>query len=292
MERRDFVKTAGIGAIAATALSKQALAAGSGDKKFRISIAAWSMHKAFFAGEMTMMQQPEFCASVGVHGLELVNRFFESPQYGYLQKFLKVCEDNDVKPLLIMCDDEGDMAAEDKKFRMQSAKNHHKWVDIAEVLGCHSIRCNSGHGQAGDKDAVKRAAESFSELCDYAAQAGINVIIENHGGLSSHPEDLISLMKAVGKPNFGTLPDFGNFPDDVNKYDAVREMMPYAKAVSAKCYDFDDKTGVETKIDYEEMMKIVLDSGYDAWVGIEYEGPRLSERDGVIACKKLLERFQ
>jgi len=290
MERREFVKKVGLTTLAAAALSNRAWA--GEDKKFRISVAAWSMHKAFFAGEMTMMQQPEFCASVGIHGLELVNRFFESPQYGYLNRFKKACADNNVEILLIMCDDEGDMASEDKKLRMQSAKNHHKWVDIAEVLGCHSIRCNSGHAQPGDKEAIKRAAESFTELCDYAAQADINVIIENHGGLSSYPDDLVELMETVGKPNFGTLPDFGNFPEEVNKYEAVKKMMPYAKAVSAKCYDFDDKTGVETKIDYEEMMKVVLDSGYNGWVGIEFEGGRLSEREGVIACKKLLEKFQ
>ncbi len=290
MERRDFVKTAGLTTLAAAALSKQAMAAS--DKKFRISVAAWSMHKAFFAGEMSMMQQPEFCASVGIHGLELVNRFFEAPQYGYLNRFKKACADNDVEILLIMCDDEGDMASEDKNLRMQSAKNHHKWVDIADVLGCHSIRCNSGHAKPGDKEAIKRAAESFSALSEYAAQANINVIIENHGGLSSYPDDLVELMEAVGKPNFGTLPDFGNFPDEVDKYEAVKKMMPYAKAVSAKAYDFDPQTGNETKIDYDKMMNIVLDAGYDGWVGIEFEGSRLSEKEGVIACKKLLERYQ
>lgn len=294
MERREFMTTTAMGALATAALANPLSAAPKegGKKKFEISIAAWSMHKAFFAGEMTMMQQPEFCASVGVHGLELVNRFFESPQYGYLKRFQKACDDNGVKILLIMCDDEGDMASEDKAFRMQSAKNHQKWVDVAEVLGCHSIRCNSGRANPGDKEAVKRAAESFSALSDYAAQANINVIIENHGGLSSYPDDLVSLMEAVGKPNFGTLPDFGNFPPEVDRYDAVKKMMPYAKAVSAKCHDFDPATGNETKTDYDKMMKIVLEAGYDGWVGIEYEGSNLSERDGVIACKKLLERYQ
>ena len=289
MQRRDFVKTAGVAAMTGAAIAKGAFAA---DNKFRISVAAWSMHKAFFAGEMEMMAQPAFLKELGIGGLELVNTFFKSPQYSYLQQFKKEAENNGVEILLIMCDGEGDMASEDKAFRMLSAKNHHKWVDIAHVLGCHSIRCNSGSGKPGDKEAVKRAAESFSELSDYAAQAGLNVIIENHGGLSSYPDDLVSLMKAVGKPNFGTLPDFGNFPDDVDRYDAVEKMMPYAKAVSAKCHDFDDRTGMETRTDYDKMMKIVLDAGYDGWVGIEYEGSRLSERDGILACKKLLEKYR
>jgi sugar phosphate isomerase/epimerase len=292
MERRDFLMTAGIATLGASVLSGTARAAQEKDKKFRISLAAWSVHNAFYKDGMPMIDQPAFCREVGIEGLELVNSFFPSPQYSYLQTFKKAAADNGVEILLIMCDGEGDMAAEDKAFRMQSAKNHHKWVDIAHVLGCHSIRCNSGSGKPGDMEAVKRAAESFTELCEYAEQAGLNVIIENHGGLSSHPEDLIALMKAVGKDNFGTLPDFGNFPEEVDKYDAVAKMMPYAKAVSAKCHDFDDQTGEETKIDYAKMMGIVLDAGYHGWVGIEYEGSRLSEKEGTIACKKLLEKFQ
>lgn len=295
MERREFLKHAGILAGASALASETLLAAGERKEgapmKFQISLAAWSVHKAFYNEGMKMIKQPKFCKEVGIHGLELVNSFFPSPQYGYLKEFMKAAEDNEVKILLIMCDNEGDMAHPDKAFRMLSAKNHHKWVDIAQVLGCHSIRCNSGSGKHGDSEAVKRAAESFSELCDYAAQAGLNVIIENHGGLSSYPDELVSLMELVNKPNFGTLPDFGNFPDEVDRYEAVRRFMPYAKAVSAKCHEFDSE-GNETRTDYAKMMKIVLDAGYNGWVGIEYEGDRLSEREGVLACKKLLERFQ
>jgi hypothetical protein len=99
-------------------------------------------------------------------------------------------------------------------------------------------------------------------------------------------------MKKINHPRFGTLPDFGNFPETVDRYDAVQQMMPYAKALSAKCYDFDDNTGDETKIDFRRMMDIALAAGYSGYVGIEYEGDRLSERDGILACKKLLERLQ
>jgi len=290
MRRRDFVRSLGAAALSGPALLRSA--AHAAEPKFRISLAAWSVHKAFFKGEMTMMDQPAFCKEVGIHGLELVNTFFLSPQYRYLNDLKKAAADNEVEILLIMCDGEGDMAHPEEKERMQAAKNHHKWVDIAEVLGCHGIRCNSGSGKQGEKEAIRRAAESFTELCDYAAQAKLDVIIENHGGLSSYADELAELMGTVGKPNFGTLPDFGNFPEGVDRYEGVRKMMPYAKAVSAKCHDFDDMTGMETKTDYDRMMKIVLDAGFDGWVGIEYEGSRLSEKEGVLACKRLLERYR
>jgi L-ribulose-5-phosphate 3-epimerase len=259
-------------------------------RKFEISLAAWSMHRMFFAHEIDQLGMVDLCHDLGIGGLELVNTFFPSPQYGYLKQLRKRAEDAGIKMLLIMCDAEGSMAGPDRAGRMLAAKNHHKWVDIAAVLGCHSIRCNTG-AQEGDADALARCVESFSALLEYADAAGINVLIENHGGASSDPDWLLKLFEKVSHPRFGTLPDFGNFPDSVACYDAVHRMMPYAKAVSAKCYDF-DAAGNETKIDYPRIMKIVDDAGYHGFVGIEYEGTRLPEREGILACKALLERLQ
>jgi sugar phosphate isomerase/epimerase len=221
----------------------------------------------------------------------MCNVMFPSPTYRYCQQLKKAAADNNVKLLLIMCDAEGDMAHRDKKERMQAAKNHHKWIDTAAVLGCHSIRCNAGHGKAGDPDVIKRAAESFSALVEYGKANHINVIIENHGGFSSDPDSLVALMKAVDDPHFGTLPDFGNFPKNIDKYDAVKRLMPFAKAVSAKCYDFDDDTGLETAIDFPRMMKIVTDAGYKGYVGIEFEGRRLTEKTGIQRAKTLLQKL-
>ncbi len=260
------------------------------DRKFEISLAAWSMHRMFFAKEIDQLGMVDLCHELGIGGLELVNTFFPSPQYGYLKQLRKRAEDAGVKILLIMCDAEGSMAGPERASRMLAARNHHKWVDIAAVLGCHSIRCNTG-AQEGDPDALDRCAESFAALVEYADAVSINVLIENHWGLSSDPGWLMPLIEKVNHPRFGTLPDFGNFPDAIDRYDAVRRMMPRAKAVSAKCYDF-DAAGNETKIDYPRMMKIVDEAGYRGHVGIEYEGERLPEREGILACKALLERLQ
>jgi sugar phosphate isomerase/epimerase len=132
-------------------------------------------------------------------------------------------------------------------------------------------------------------AESFTRLCGYAKASGLNVIIENHGGISSDPDVVVRLMKTVNLPNFGTLPDFGNFPKTIDRYEAVAKLMPYAKGVSFKCWDF-DANDRETVIDMDKMMKIVLDAGYHNWVGIEYEGTRMPEFDGIAAGKRLLDR--
>ncbi len=260
------------------------------DKNFNISLAAWSMHKMFFAKEIDQLGMVDLCQNLRIDGLELVNTFFPSPQYGYLKQLRKRAEDAGVEILLIMCDAEGSMAGPERDSRLLAAKNHHKWIDIAAVLGCHAIRCNTG-AQEGDPDALARCAESFSSLLEYADANAMNVLIENHWGASSDPAWLVGLMKQVNHPRFGTLPDFGNIPDTTDRYDAVQQMMPYAKAVSAKCYDFDE-AGNETKIDFARMMKIVGDAGYSGYIGIEYEGERLPEREGILACKRLLEGLQ
>jgi L-ribulose-5-phosphate 3-epimerase len=259
-------------------------------ERFQLSLAAWSMHRMFFAHELDQLGMVQLCAELGMSGFEMVNTFFPSPQYLYLQRLRSEAEERGVRLLLIMCDLEGDMAATDREERLQAAVNHRKWVDIAAVLGCHSIRCNV-RGDESDPAAMReRAAESFRALLEYAEGSGLRILIENHGGLSSDPDWLVSLVELVGDPRLGTLPDFGNFPEGTDRYRAVEKMMPHAGAVSAKCYDF-GPDGNETTIDFARMLGIVRAGGYSGFVGIEYEGKRLAEREGILAAKGLLERL-
>lgn len=260
--------------------------------KFHISLAAWSVHRMFFAGKLKQIDMPALCRKeFDIGGLELVNTFFPSPQYSYCRELAQRAADHDVKILLIMCDGEGDLSHPDPAERRQAVRNHRKWLDVAAVLGCHSIRCNTGRGEPGDADALARCAESFAQLVELARPDQLHVLIENHGGLSSDPDSLRAVIQKVNDPLLGTLPDFGNFPPTVDRYEAVRRMMPHAKAVSAKCHEF-DADGNEKRTDYTRMMRIVLDAGYRGWVGIEYEGPDADEIAGVKACQRLLARFQ
>ena len=258
--------------------------------QLQISLAAWSMHRMFFARELDQLGMVRLCAEMGISGFEMVNTFFPSPQYLYLRRLRSEAEDRGVRLLLIMCDAEGDMAASDRSERLQAAVNHRKWVDIAAVLGCHSIRCNV-RGDESDPAAMReRAAESFQALLEYAEGSGLHILIENHGGLSSDPDWLVSAIELVGNPRLRTLPDFGNFPEGTDRYSAIEKMMPCAGAISAKCYDF-GPDGNETTIDFARMLDIVRSAGYEGYVGIEYEGTRLPEREGILAAKALLERL-
>jgi len=262
---------------------------------FEISLAQWSWHKRLFGQAGPKLDNLDFAKeahALGIQAVEYVNVFFKdkADDSAYLAKMKKRADDLGVKSVLIMCDDEGALGDPNARRRAQAVRNHHKWVRAAKFLGCHSIRVNA-YSKGPDDEQLKLAADGLRRLSEYAAEHKINVIVENHGGLSSNGRWLSNVIKEVNLPNCGTLPDFGNFPPEIDPYDAVKMLMPYAKSVSAKSYDFDEK-GDETKIDYCRMMKIVLDAGYKGFVSIEYEGERLSETDGIVATKKLLEKIR
>jgi len=262
---------------------------------FEISLAQWSWHKRLFGETGPKLDNLDFAKeahAIGIMAVEYVNQFFKdkAEDDAYLAEMKKRAEDLGVKSVLIMCDDEGSLGDPDASSRSQAIRNHHKWVRAARFLGCHSIRVNA-YSEGSYDEQLKLAADGLRRLSEYAAEHNLNVIVENHGGLSSDGRWLAGVIKEVDLPNCGTLPDFGNFPPEIDPYKAVETLMPYAKSVSAKSYDFDEK-GNETTIDYYRMMKIVLDAGYNGFVGIEYEGERLSETDGIVATKKLLEKIR
>ncbi len=265
---------------------------------FKISLAEWSLHRALFAQKITNLDFPKIARDeYGIEAVEFVNQFFKDKAHDstYLKELKSRAKDLGVTCVLIMIDGEGDLSALETAERGKAVENHKKWVDAAAALGCHAIRVNTGnHYSPTDLDAI---SQSCGALTDYGATNGIEVICENHGGPSSNPDAMVALMKAVNKPTFGTLPDFGNFANDgkgqyaIDIYNAIARMMPYAKGVSAKSYDF-DADGKETKLDFARILKIVTDAGYKGFVGIEYEGGRLTEPEGIRATKKLLDSLK
>ncbi len=265
--------------------------------KFEISIAEWSIHRALFDKKVDHLDFSKIAKKeFGIDAVEYVNQFFKdkAQDKSYLAELNKRAQDLGVKQLLIMIDGEGQLGDANLKKRMEAVENHYKWVEAAKDLGCHSIRVNAA-SSGSYEDQMYRAADGLRALTEFGASHGLNVIVENHGGLSSNGEWLSGVMKRVDLPNCGTLPDFGNFRvkegEMYDRYKGVTELMPFAKAVSAKSHDFDGK-GNETHTDYFRMMKIVLDAGYSGFVGIEYEGDKLDEYAGVKATKALLERVR
>jgi sugar phosphate isomerase/epimerase len=305
--RREFLQQ--LGALAAlTALPNMASAQTAKPLFFDISLAEWSLHKAIFGKTMTNLEFPEKAKKdYGISIVEYVNTCFfdktndfkaNAKNQTYLKELLMRCNDNGVSNHLIMCDAEGEMGNLDEKKRIEAVENHYKWVEAAKFLGCKTIRVNAAG--KGTPDEVKTAAvDGLGRLSEFAGKVGINVIVENHGGNSSNGQWLASVMKQVNMKNCGTLPDFGNFcikngkngcEENYDRYIGTAELMPFAKGVSAKTNDF-DANGNESDKDYVKLLKIVKDAGFKGIIGIEYEGSRLSEPEGIKATKALLERL-
>ena len=298
---------------------------GAAQQAFQISLAQWSLHRSFFGDSLTMgwekfgqafTQAPDSVlrgtldpldfATIArrdfdIDAVEYVNTFYfgRARDDDYLNQLRQRADDAGVRSLLIMCDRLGATGAADVQTRSQVVENHRPWLAAAARLGCQAIRVNA-YGEGNRVELARRVADTLHQLGELADQLNLNVLVENHGGLSSDGSWLVGVMAAADHPRVGTLPDFGNFrlsprgaePEQhYDRYLGVAELMPYARAVSAKSYDFDE-TGEETTIDFQRMLEIVAAAGYSGYVGIEYEGRRLSEADGIIATKRLLERVR
>ncbi len=296
LDRRNFLSATGAAALAAM-LPLPARAAVAKEPLYTLSLAEWSLHKTLFGGKMKNLDFPAATKNdYGIEAVEYVNQFFKdkAKDTAYLTELKQRAADVGVQNVLIMIDGEGQLGDPDDAKRAKSVENHYPWIEAAKFLGCHAIRVNAA-SKGSYEEQQKLAADGLRRVAEFGRDHGISVIVENHGGLSSNGEWLVGVIKAVNLPNCGTLPDFGNFrvsaTENYDRYKGVSELMPFAKAVSAKSHNF-DADGNETKTDYKKMMKIVVDAGYHGRVGIEYEGATLSEPEGILATKKLLERVR
>ncbi|MFL2983003.1 MAG: sugar phosphate isomerase/epimerase family protein [Candidatus Neomarinimicrobiota bacterium] len=309
MERRHFIKGAILSA--GGLLVPGLISCRQKKMHYKISLAQWSLHRTLYAGEMDHLDFAKVAKQeFGIDAVEYVNSFFfeKAQDKAYLKEMKIRSDDYGVLNLLIMCDNEGSIGDQDVNKREKAIENHYKWFEAAKYLGCHSIRVNAHLGSSFDKvsighiidkdsyrDQIGFAADGLRKLTEYGDVLGVNTLVENHGGLSSHGKWLSSVMKEVDHPRCGTLPDFGNFRIEgetwYDRYEGVKDLMPFAKAVSAKSHDFNSE-GNEINTDFFKMINIVLDANYKGYVGIEYEGSNMNEFDGIKATKYLLERVR
>ncbi len=297
IDRREFIKQSAqtMAGAGLAAVAGESLLAAPAKQLFKISLAEWSLHNALFKKEIDNLDFAKIARQqFGIAAIEFVNQFFKdkAKDTAYLKDLNKRARDYGVEHRLIMIDGEGALGDPDEAKRTQAVENHYRWVEASKFLGCKMIRVNA-QSRGSYEEQQKLAADGLRRVTEFGAKHKIAVVVENHGGLSSNGQWLTGVMKMVNHPLCGTLPDFGNFrvsrDEEYDRYKGVAELMSYAKAVSAKTHDFDER-GEETQIDYHRMMKIVLDAGYRSFVGIEYEGSKMSEADGIKATKKLLER--
>ncbi|MEO9966570.1 MAG: sugar phosphate isomerase/epimerase family protein [Reichenbachiella sp.] len=302
--RRNFIKQTGVLSGAAAVASSPLLSACTQaltSSDFKLSLAQWSLHQAIFAGAIDPLNFAKVAKQdFGISAVEYVNQFFKDKarDKGYINQMKQIAADEGVKSLLIMIDGEGYLGDGNESQRIQAVENHYQWVEAAKALDCHSIRVNAA-GEGTEEEVQQNAIDGLARLSTFAKDFDINIIVENHGGYSSSGKWLSQVISSVNMPNCGTLPDFGNFciakgvdgscEKNYDRYQGMKELMPYAKGVSAKSHDFDEN-GNEINTDFTKMLSIVKDSGFTGYIGVEYEGKTLSEYEGIRATKALLEK--
>lgn len=299
MKRREFIKqtAAATSAIALTGISSSLISGCSKSNPFEISLAEWSLHRSLQSKEIDHLDFYSVAKNeFNISAVEYVNSFFfdKAKDQRYLKEMKLRASDLGVRSLLIMCDNEGNLGDPDLKKRTKSVENHYKWAEAAKFLGCHSIRVNARSFGSYDEQ-IELAADGLRRLTEFGETLALNTIVENHGGLSSNGKWLSAVMDKVDHPRVGTLPDFGNFRIEgdewYDRYQGMKELMPYAKAVSAKSHEF-DSNGNEIQSDYYKIMDIVLKAGYSGYVGIEYEGNVHSEIEGIKLTRDLLIKIR
>lgn len=278
----------------------------------RISLAEWSFHRALESGKMDHLDFPSRAKNeFGISAVEYVNGFFGGAKMNfreaaknraYLNEMIKRSQDTGVVNHLLMCDDEGPLSSTSEKERLEAVDNHKKWIEAAKILGCATVRVNL-HGEGSADDRKKASVDALSRLGEFAKPFQLNVVVENHGSVTSNAGWLTDVMKQVGRDNVGTLPDFGNFcishpwgtiqegcTDMYDIYKGIQQLLPYAKGVSAKTYDFDGN-GEQPLMNYKRLLDLVKASGFKGYIGIEYEGINQPEDEGVRNTQKLLKKY-
>lgn len=277
-----------------------------------LSLAEWSLHRALQKGDLDHLDFPAKAKrDFGISAVEYVNGFFGGRKMNfkeagkntdYLKQLLQRSKDAGVVNHLIMVDEEGKLAVPNDKERLAAVDNHKKWIDAAKFLGCTTMRVNL-HGDGASNDKKTASVDSLSRLGEYAGPSNINVVVENHGSDSSDASWVADVMHQVNRRNVGTLPDFGNFclshpwgsteegcENAYDRYKGIQQLLPYAKGVSAKTYDF-DSNDEQPLIDYKKLLDIVKASGFKGYIGVEFEGKSQDEEEGIRKTKKLIEKY-
>ncbi|MFN8416989.1 MAG: sugar phosphate isomerase/epimerase family protein [Cytophagaceae bacterium] len=307
MNRRKFINAIGKTSLLAITpgLLQSCFHTESESKKLKLSLAEWSLHESLFNKKISNLDFPKVASGYGIHAVEYVSQFFQdkAKDIAYLKELKKIADSEGVYNHLIMVDLEGSLASSDTKERTEAVENHYKWVDAAKELDCKSIRVNL-HGECTEEEWLKNSIDGLGKLAEYGAKNKINVIVENHGQWSSKGYLVAEVMKQINSPYCGTLPDFGNFCvkrrdgdlwvspciETYDMYKGVEEMLPYAKGVSAKTFAFDAE-GNESTIDFAKMFSLMKASGFEGYVGVEYEGGSVSEDEGIRKTKALIEKY-
>lgn len=286
---------------------------------FQLAVSQFSFASQFWTQQLKPLDFPAKSKELGITGLDYCSMFFadKAKDQQFLSQLKQRSADAGTYNLRIMVDGEGVLGDLNEATRTKAIENHYKWIDAAATLGCPMIRVNV-EGEGKPEDVATAAVDSLGRLIGYGSRQHIDVIVENHVGISCNGAWLAGVMKQLNSPHCGTLADFGNFCinrtkpetmdiagymktkclEEYDRYKGITELMPFAKGVHAKTHLF-TADGNDQETDFNRMFKIIKGSGFTGWVSIEYEGglfkmyskdsKYLDDYAGTVATKNLVE---
>ncbi len=269
--RRRFLTHSLVAGAAAATITPNAIASQFGlDNKYKLSLAAYSYRNLLKSDDFELSHFIKDCAKFGLEGTELTSYYFPDPVTPeYLRQLKRECfrAGLDVSGTAIR-NDFGFRDGPERKKEIDWVK---QWIRHAEILGAPVIRVFAGKQKAGisDKETHDLIVSGLQECCDFAAQHGIHLALENHGGPTATVEGLLALVNGVDSPWFGVNLDTGNFHTD-NIYEDLAKAAAYAVNVQVKVVTSGpDKKRAPT--DFARIAKILRDANYRGYVVLEYE---------------------
>lgn len=248
MNRREFIRrgawaVACSGALSAGALSKT-VTSDSKAKNKRLGCTTVCFRMRFpqtqpknYSASVPALKLPEapafFAEKLGVHNIELWSRHFEDTSLKYCRKLRAAAKKVGSKVINIQLDEPGyNLSSNDPAQRSKSIEFVKRWMDRAAACGATSLRANTG-GSAKEKLDVSVTGDSFRQLAEYGEETGVKILIENHGGSSSNPDNIVVIIKAVNSTFCRMLPDFGNMPANFRQQrdEFLKKLYPYARSL-------------------------------------------------------------
>jgi sugar phosphate isomerase/epimerase len=240
----------------------------------KVGSTAYSYRKYLKSGEMTLEGFLDKAVEIGLDCVDLTSYYFPKTDDEYLYHIKKYAYLNGLDITGTAVGNRFSHPEPEKRAEVvQMVKD---WVDISAKLGAPCIRVFAGGLPEGHtfEEAMKWTAECLEECAEYAKPRGVIIALEDHGGITSTAEQVISILKAVGGSYLeerwlGTLLDLGNYRGD--PYGNIEKAAPYAVATHAKTDVHIEGEG-KKDADFERITKILHEAGYKGCLSIEYEG--------------------
>jgi L-ribulose-5-phosphate 3-epimerase len=279
LSRRDLLASAAAG------LAVQ-LQAAPAPARIRLAVSTYSYWH--FRGERYPIEKViEDAARIGFDGVEILHRQMRDESPPYVNEIKRLAFRNSLA--LVMLSIHQNFISPSEEERRKAIRHTEHCIELAARLGIPCIRINSGRWGTiksfdelmkvrgiepplpgyTDEDAFKWCIECIEACLPAAEKAGVVLALENHWGLTTQPENLLRIDRAIRSPWFGINLDTGNFPDD--PYPGIEKLAPHAIIVQAKTYHGGGEW-YTLDLDYKRIAAILRKAGFSGWVSLEMEG--------------------